>query len=104
MAGDLSAALRKLAEQQRQQDVPARKEASPIPDSAGKAPNGVPKSSGAGGGDLTEPSYAARQYYPRQTLRSTDGVLTFQFDPIKTVVMADANSAPVIWTFAEPTA
>lgn len=103
MASDLTDALRRLAAKQRQQDVQGRKEASPIPDSAGKAPNGVPKGSTSGGGDLTEPSYAARQYHPRQTLRSTDGVLTFQFDPIKIVVMADANSTPVVWTFAEPT-
>lgn len=101
MGGDLQTAVRALSEKGEATSpfvpaAPAR-----IPDSAGKAANGVPKS--AAGGDLTEPNFAARTYHPRRTLKSTDGVITWLYDPIKTVSMGDASGNVVILTFAEPT-
>ncbi len=103
MAGPLYAAVRKLAEKETGWKEFLPKQASPVPPSAGKASNALPKSSGAAGG-LTEKNYAARKYHPRRTLKSTDGVITWLFDPIKSVEMTDAAGSIVTWTFAEPPA
>lgn len=101
MASELDKAIQKLVEKEPGWKVFLPKDPSPIADSAGKAQNAVPKTA-SGGGDLNERAYADRRYHPRRVLRSTDGVLTFQFDPIKSVTMTDPTGAPVVWTFAEP--
>ncbi|WP_447590184.1 hypothetical protein [Aquipseudomonas campi] len=59
----------------------------------------------AGGGiasPLTETDYAARQYWPEQTLVSADGLLSFRIKPLKQIVQADATDAEVIQEFAQP--
>lgn len=76
------------------------KQASPKPDTAGRAANALPKA--GSGGNLTEPSFAARTYHARRTIKSTDGVLTWQYDPIKTISMVDPSGTTVVLTFAEP--
>lgn len=103
MADDLRSAIRALGPDA----APARefvpKPASPIPDSAGKGANALPKSGQSAGGDMAETRFADRTYHPRQTLKSTDGIITWLFDPIKSVQMADGAGKSVTWTFAEPT-
>lgn len=73
---------------------------APIPDSAGKAPNGSPAA--GGGGDLTEKDFSQRTYWPTRTIRSTDGVISWQFKPARDVVMTDASGKKVVLSFAEP--
>lgn len=102
MASELQKAIDKLVQKEPGWKEFIPKEASPIPDSAGKAPNVIP-SAPSGGSALTERSYKERTYHPRQTIRSTDGILTFQFDPIKTVTMKSPNGDAVVWTFDAPT-
>lgn len=103
MAGSLNDAVRALAAKETGWKEFLPKQASPVPASAGKASNALPKAAAAAGG-LTEKNYAARKYHPRRTLKSTDGVITWLFDPIKSVEMTDAAGSTVTWTFAEPTA
>lgn len=102
MTSELQKAIDKLVKKEPGWKEFLPKEPSPIPDSAGKAPN-VLASAPSGGSGLTERAYNERTYHPRKTIRSTDGVLTFQFDPIKTVTMKPPNGEAVIWTFDEPT-
>lgn len=103
MADDLRSAIRALGPDA----APARefvpKPASPIPDSAGKGANGTPKSSGGAAGDLTETGFADRTYHPRRTLKSTDGIITWLFDPIKSVKFKDKAGQTITLNFAEPT-
>lgn len=102
MAGsELEKAVRKLAEKEKGWKEFLPDMYPPIPDSAGKAQNALPKSSGAAG-DLTEQSYAARTYHPRKTLKSTDGVITWLFDPVKSIAMVDSSGKSVTLVFAEP--
>lgn len=61
--------------------------------------------SGGGGGiasPLTEPDIEAREYYQSQLLTSSDGLFTLEVAPIKKLVMQDANSAEVVFQFADP--
>ncbi len=97
---ELERAIRKLGPEQRRDGLYQPPEAAPIPDSAGRAPNGVAK--GAAGGDLIEPSFTARTYHPPQTIRSTDGLLMWEYRPVRDVVMQDAKGEAVTLTFAEP--
>jgi hypothetical protein len=61
------------------------------------------KSTGAGiASPLTEGSYAAREFYASRYLTTYDGIFVMQVDPVKKVVMSDANSAEVVQIFAEP--
>jgi hypothetical protein len=101
MANELGKAVRLLGEKASAGGgfVPAAP--APIPDSAGKAANVIPKG-GSAGGDLAEQSYSARTYHPRKTIQSTDGVITWQFDPIKSIAMVDGSGSAVKLTFAEP--
>lgn len=102
MAGsDLQQAIRSLADAPARTTVSAPKEQAPIRDSAGRAPNGI--AANGGGGDLSEQSFANRTYHARQTLKSTDGLITWLFEPIKTVKMTDASGNSVVLSFAEPT-
>lgn len=89
---------------------PRRKLSAVPPRGALAAQKGVgnyvpPRSApGAGGvaSPLTEPDYTAREYWPEQTLTSSDGLLSFRLKPIKKLVQADANSAEVVQQFAQP--
>lgn len=98
---ELQQAVRRLGPAQAQQEPAAPREAAPIPDSAGKAPNGTPSTGGAGG-DLVEKDFSRRTYHPRRTLKSTDGIITVLYDPVQTVVMQDTKGSPVTLTFAAP--
>lgn len=68
-------------------------------------PANVP-STGTGGGiasPLTEQSYAEREWYDARTLKSSDGLLTFQVQAIKRVRTTDADDVEVIMIYKEPT-
>jgi hypothetical protein len=55
--------------------------------------------SGVGGsGDLTESSADSRTYWDTQTIVSSDGIFTFEIDPIKSVSLIDGRKI----NFAEP--
>lgn len=65
-----------------------------------------PKTGGTGGGiasPLTEQSYAEREWYMAKTLKSSDGLLTFQVQAIKQVRTTDADDVEVIMIYKEPT-
>lgn len=65
-------------------------------------PSRVP-SSGAGlASPLTEPDYNAREYHPAQYLQSADGIFVWQVEPVKKIVMRDANDAPADHIYDEP--
>ncbi len=102
MARELEQAIRKLGDAPAEPAVWEPKPQVPIPDSAGKASNALPGSGNSTGGDLTEKSFSARTYYDRRTLRSTDGMIVWLFDPIKTISMSDGSGNSVKLTFAEP--
>ena len=78
---------------------PGWKEATRPPARGGKAGStstGRP-TAGQSAISLIEPDASAREYWAPRTLRSTDGVLTIEVAPIKTVVFADGSAS-----FAEP--
>lgn len=102
MASELEKAVAKLIQKEPGWKEFMPKPGAPQPDSAGKAVNAVPKA-GASGSGLTEQNYAARTYHARKTLRSTDSLITWLYDPIKTITMVDSAGATVVLTFAEPT-
>lgn len=62
-------------------------------------PDKEPVTSGGIASPITEPSYAAREWWPDGIL-SSDGL--FVIPAVKKIVAADANSAEVIFEFAEP--
>lgn len=51
---------------------------------------------------LTEPSYAAREFYDPRYLQSSDGVFVWEFVPVKKIIFEDDNGAEVVQEFAEP--
>lgn len=60
---------------------------------------------GAGGGiasPLTETNYGDREYWAEKTITSSDGLLSFRLRPIKSISQTDANGAPVVQLFADP--
>jgi hypothetical protein len=79
-----------------------------VPASRGTGTYKAPTSSGGTGAGiaspLTETSYTAREYWPEQTLLSSDGLLSFKVKPIKKIVQTDASTTPqeVVQLFAEP--
>ncbi len=72
--------------------------------SAGRVFWDPPKAASTAGiaSPLTEGSYAAREFYASRYLTTYDGIFVMQVDPVKKVVMSDANSAEVVQIFAEP--
>jgi hypothetical protein len=76
-----------------------------LPLKRGRADYKAPAAAATGGGiasPLTEPSYAAREFHPVQTLTSSDGLFVWELEPIKKIVMTDANDEPVVQIFAVP--
>jgi hypothetical protein len=65
-----------------------------------------PVATGGGGisSPLTEPSFAARQYYAANPVTSSDGIFTIELLPIKKLVMQDAEAQEVVFDFADPEA
>lgn len=53
----------------------------------------------SGGLSLEEADYAAREYWPTVNVTSTDGLITLQEKPIKSILLADGSRA----TFKQPT-
>jgi hypothetical protein len=73
-----------------------------LPAARGSSTYVEPPATGTGGGiasPLTETDYTLREYWPGG-LPSTDGLLMFPAE--KKVVMADADSAEVIFNYAAP--
>lgn len=65
----------------------------------------TPTPSRTGGGiasPLVEPSYAAREFWGDRYFTTSDGFFALQLQPVKKIVMQDANGEPVVQQFAEP--
>lgn len=63
------------------------------------------KEPAAGGGiasPITEPSAAAREFWGAAVIATSDGIFTLEIEPIKKVVMQDANSVAAVFEYAEP--
>lgn len=67
------------------------------PPAVGKSKSGGGSATGQGG-DLTELNASDRTYWPSQTVVSSDGIFTFEIDPIKSVTLIDGRKI----NFAEP--
>lgn len=67
-----------------------------------KAPAATAATGGGIASPLTELSYAAREFHPAHVLASSDGLFEWEFEPVKKIVMVDANAAPVVQIFAVP--
>lgn len=67
-------------------------------------PANVPSTGGGGGiaSPLVEPSYAAREFWGDRYFTTSDGFFALQLQPVKKIVMQDANGNPVVQQFAEP--
>lgn len=66
----------------------------------------APSAGQTGGGiasPLTETDYATREWHDPKTLKSSDGLLTFQVRAIKKVRTTDADDVEVIMIYKEPT-
>lgn len=75
-----------------------------VPATRGTANNApVPvRQTGGIASPLTEPSYAAREFWAGSYIESSDGMLTLQIEPLKKLVLRDANNAEVVFDLAEP--
>lgn len=74
---------------------------SPAPAVGGRAAQGAvawPGSSSGGGGAFDELDYASREYWTTVDVHSTDGLLTIQERPIKSILLTDGSRA----RFKEP--
>lgn len=107
MAKDLTEALRQMTEggvgqtSRVDKTLPAANEAPAIPARSGSS---GPKA-GKGGSiasPLTETAYADRTYHSPKTITSTDGLITWEVDPIKDVFFTDANGMPVQIVYKSP--
>lgn len=99
MSKDITEALRALTEKASASAVKQRpaRGAAPRSVSAAGMPGG---SSGAGiASPLTE---TAREYWPDQTVASTDGIFTLIVKPIKRVEFIDAAGNDAAMDFLEP--
>ena len=67
-------------------------------------PANVPSTGGGGGiaSPLTETSYAAREFWGDHYFLTSDGFFAHQLQPVKKLVMQDANGNPVVQQLAEP--
>lgn len=71
-----------------------------VPAQVGTGNYRPPSTGGAGlASPVTEPSFAAREYWPGGLL-SSDGL--FVIPAVKKIVMQDANGAPAVFEYAEP--
>jgi hypothetical protein len=108
MAKDLTSALQAMTEDAAGQtsrvdkSLPAVKTATSIPSRSGSA---KPKTTGGAGiaSPLVETAFADRNYWPTVALTSTDGLLTWEVDPIKKVCFNDALGNVVEIDYAQPT-
>lgn len=107
MAKDLTAALQAMTEDGAGQtsrvdkSLPAVKTATSIPERTGSA---LPKKTGGGiASPLVETAFTDRHYWPVVSITSTDGLLTWEVDPIKKVFFNDALGNGVEIDYAQPT-
>lgn len=108
MAKDLTAALQAMTDEANGQTsridkaLPAAKTATSIPSRTGSA---FPKKTGGGGiaSPLVETAFTDRNYWPVVSMTSTDGLLTWEVDPIKKVFFNDAQGNGVEIDYAQPT-
>lgn len=108
MAKDLTSAWAALSQDaagstsRKDRVLPAAQSKSAIPARTGTAQPGG-SATGSIASPLTEANYAARTWWPDQTITSSDGIFTIKLKPIKKVSFTDANDALVELIFAEPT-
>ena len=107
MAKDLTEALRQLTEggagqtSRTDKTLPATRAAPAIPARTGSS---GPKA-GAGGtiaSPLTETAYANRSYHSPKTITSTDGLLTWEVEPIHHIYFTDLNGSAVEMIYDTP--
>jgi hypothetical protein len=110
MAKDLTEALRQLTEggsgqtSRIDKTLPAARVAPTIPARTGSSPPLATKSNaGSIASPLVETAYSGRNYWASKTITSTDGLITWQVEPIKKMFFTDANSNTVEIDYAEPT-
>lgn len=107
MAKDLTAALQAMTEEAAGQtsrvdkNLPAAKVPTNIPPRTG---SGNAKKGGGGGiaSPLVETAFSGRQYWPTKTLTSTDGLLSWEVDPIAKVFFKDALNNDVEIDYQQP--
>lgn len=101
MDKDLTEALHRLTEQERQRPVDAPKERGAAPRVVSAASPGLGTAGGGGGisAAYTEASAASRTYWPAGW-QTTDGIFTLP--AIKSVQMTDASGSPTLFSYAEP--
>lgn len=100
MAKDLTEALRQLTEggagqtSRTDKTLPATRAAPAIPARSGSS---GPTSGGSGSiaSPLTETDYTDRSYHAPKTITSTDGLLTWEVEPIHHIYFTDLNGASV---------
>ena len=96
---DINALVRPAAVRKQLKTVPPL---GPLAAKRGRADYKAPATAATGGGiasPLTEPSYAAREWW-FGGIPSSDGLLMLPAE--KKIVMRDANNAEVIFAYAEP--
>lgn len=109
MANDLTEALRQLTEAGAGQTSRVDKTLPPvsvkpdIPARTGSSPPLANWTSGSIASPLVETGYANRVYWTSKTITSTDGLITWQVEPIKKVFFNDAHNQPVEIHYADPT-
>jgi len=98
VAADLN---RLAAPQQQRRSLPSISPVGSVPASVGRGSYVAPAAAATAGiaSPLTEPSYAAREYWPGGDY-STDGLLVIP--ATKKMVLADADGAEVIINLAQP--
>lgn len=65
-------------------------------------PANVPSAGGGIASPLSETSFAAREFWDDHYFTTSDGLFALQLQPLKKIVMQDANGNPVVQQFAEP--
>lgn len=76
---------------------------APIPAKTGVGKPLAPTGGSGSGGDLTETTYASREWWATTTAPSTDGLFRIAYRPLKAVHMTDAGGAAVALNFQQPT-
>ncbi|PWG61780.1 hypothetical protein [Sediminicurvatus halobius] len=87
---------------------PQRARLRPL-ENPGPVPAGVGVGEAAQGGSgagiaspLTERDPSQRTYHPVRTITTSDGLFQFDWQPLASLVMEDANAQPVVLEFADP--
>ena len=79
-------------------------------DQPGPIPAGVGIGSTSGGSSagiaspLSEPDPSQRTYHPARQVESSDGLFAIEYQPLASIVMADATGREVVLEFGDPDA